>query len=138
MASGASLCNFFKQNEVDNLNEILLEDAKVTYFDNGYMIILAAVFAGEEKAQVAKFFCWLIAKDRNKIRNVFLKTICLYDDTNRRLSAITELCYAVTTFAVQAYNAVLSDSEIWIKFLSSDKQRCVFTQALLRFFFFFR
>ena len=108
MASGASLCNFFKQNEVDNLNEILLEDAKVTYFDNGYMIILAAVFVGEEKAQVAKFFCWLIAKDRDKIRNVFLKTICLYDDTNRRLSAITELCYAVTTLAVQAYNAVLS------------------------------
>ena len=56
----------------------------------------------------------------------------LFDDTNRRLSAITELCYAVTTLAEQAYNAVLSDSKIRIKFLASDKQRCVFTQALLR------
>ena len=55
----------------------------------------------------------------------------LFDDTKRRLSAITELCYVVTTLAVQAYNAVLSDSEIRVKFLASDKQRCVFTQALL-------
>ena len=31
----------------------------------------------------------------------------LFDDANRRLSAITELCYAATTLAVQAYNAVL-------------------------------
>ena len=56
----------------------------------------------------------------------------LFDDTNRRLSAVTELCYAVTALAVQAYNVVLSDSEIRIKFLASNKQRCVFTQALLR------
>ena len=56
----------------------------------------------------------------------------LFDNTNRRLSAITELCHAVTALAVQAYNVVLSDSEIRIKFLASNKQRCVFTQALLR------
>ena len=56
----------------------------------------------------------------------------LFDDTNRRLPAITELCYAVTTLAVQAYDAALSDSEIRIKFLASDNQRCVFTHALLR------
>ena len=31
------LYNFFWQTEVDNLNEILLEDANVTYFDNGYI-----------------------------------------------------------------------------------------------------
>ena len=31
------------------------------------MVTLAAVFVAEENAQVAKFFCWLIAKDRNKI-----------------------------------------------------------------------
>ena len=55
----------------------------------------------------------------------------LFDDTKQRPSAITELCYVVTTLAVQAYNAVLSDSEIRVKFLASDKQRCVFTQALL-------
>ena len=54
----------------------------------------------------------------------------LFDDTNRRLSATTELCYAVTALAVQAYNVVLSDSEIRIKFLTSNKQ--AFTQALLR------
>ena len=29
--------NFFWQNEVDNLNEILLKDANVTYFNNGYI-----------------------------------------------------------------------------------------------------
>ena len=46
----------------------------------------------------------------------------LFDNTNRRLSAITELCSAVTALAVQAYNAVLSDSEIRIKFLTSNKQ----------------
>ena len=56
----------------------------------------------------------------------------IFDDTNRRLSAVTELCYAVTILAVQAYDAVLSDSEIRIKFLVSDKQQFVFTQALLR------
>ena len=47
----------------------------------------------------------------------------LFDDANRRLSATTELCYAATTLAMQAYNAVLSDSEIRIKFLASDKQQ---------------
>ena len=41
----------------------------------------------------------------------------LFDDTNRRLSAIAELCYVVTNLAVQAYNAVLLDSEVRIKFL---------------------
>ena len=55
-----------------------------------------------------------------------------FSDANRHLSAIIELCYAVTTLAPQAYNAVLSDSEIRIKFLASDNQRCVFAQALLR------
>ena len=29
------LFNFFWQNEVDNLNNIFLKGAKVTYFDNG-------------------------------------------------------------------------------------------------------
>ena len=56
----------------------------------------------------------------------------LFDDTNRRLSATTKLCYAVTALAVQAYNVVSSDSEIRIKFLASNKLRCVFTPALLR------
>ena len=46
----------------------------------------------------------------------------LFDNINRRLSAIIKLCYAVTALAVQAYNAVLSGSEIRIKFLASDKQ----------------
>ena len=31
------LHNFFWQNEVVNVKEISLEDAKVTYFDNGYI-----------------------------------------------------------------------------------------------------
>ena len=47
----------------------------------------------------------------------------LFNDANRRLFAITELCNAVTTLAVQAYNAGFLDSEIRIKFLASDKQR---------------
>ena len=31
------LYNLFWQNEVDNFKEISLEDANVTYFDNGYI-----------------------------------------------------------------------------------------------------
>ena len=73
------------------------------------MVILATVFVGEENAQIAKFFCYLIAKDRHKLRNTFLKNECLFDDANRHLSAATKLCYAVTTLAVQDCNAVLSD-----------------------------
>ena len=36
----------------------------------------------------------------------------LFDDANRRLSAITELCHAVTTLSVQANDAVSLGSEI--------------------------
>ena len=82
------------------------------------MVILAAVFVGKENALVAKFFRGLTAKDGNKFRNY----TSLFDDANRRSSARTELCYAVSTLAVQVYSAVLSESEIRIKFLASDKQ----------------
>ena len=76
------------------------------------MVMLAAVFVGEENAQIAKFFCWLIAKDRNKLRHTFPKNMSFFDDANRCLSAPNELCYAVTTLSVQAYNAFLSASDI--------------------------
>ena len=85
------------------------------------MVILVAVFVGKGNAQVSKFFCWLIAKDRNKIRNIPKDYMSVFDNTNQCVSAITELCYAVITLAVQAYNAVLSASKIQIKFLASDK-----------------
>ena len=57
------------------------------------MAILAAVFVGEENAQIAKFACWLTEKDRNNLRNIFLKIPkSLFDNANRRLYAPTELC----------------------------------------------
>ena len=60
----------------------------------------------------------------------------LFDDTNRRLSTPNEVCYAVTTLTVQAYNATVFyqlatfESNFWHLITS-----CVFTRALLRFFF---
>ena len=39
---------------------------------------IAAVFVGEENAQIAKFFCWLKAKVRNKLRDIYQKNICLF------------------------------------------------------------
>ena len=96
------------------------------------MVILAAVFVGEPNAQIAKFFCWLIAKDMNKLWNIFLRIICLFLTMLIDVFLPTELCCAVTTLAVQAYNAVSSDSKIRIKFLASDNRQCDFTQALFR------
>ena len=57
------------------------------------MAILAAVFVGEENAQIAKFASWLTEEDRNNLRNIFLKIPkSVFDNANRRLSAPTELC----------------------------------------------
>ena len=61
------------------------------------------------------------------------ENMSLFDDANREgLSAAIELCYAVTALSVQAYIAVLLNSEFRSKLLASDNQRCVFAQALLR------
>ena len=64
--------------------------------------------------------CVLEAKDVLEDSTSAKDYLSLFDDANRRLSTPTELCYGVTTLAVQAYNAVLSDSEIPIKFSASN------------------
>ena len=115
--------SFFGKNEVDNLNEISLEDANVTYFDNCY---IGCSICRQRKCTGCKVLLLADSKRQEQKKEFISKDyMSLFDDTNRRLSAITELCYAVTTLAVEAYNAVLSDSEIRVKFLASDKQRCV-------------
>ena len=123
------LYNFFYQNEDDNLNEISLEDAYVTYFDTGY---IGCSICRRRNCTDCKVLLLVDSERQEQIEEYIPKDyIYLFDDANQRMSAITELCYAVTTLAVQAYNAVLLDCEIRIKFLASDKQRCVFPQALL-------
>ena len=50
------------------------------------------------------------------------------------LSAPTELCFAVTALAVQAYNAISSDVNIKMKLLTSGSDQCaLFTKALRLF-----
>ena len=123
-----NLCTPKDAVEVDNLNEISLEDANVTYFDNGY---IGCSICRRRKRTDCKVL--LLADNERQEQNkeyISEDYMSLFDYTNRRLSAITELRYAVTTLAVQACNAVLSDREIRIKFLAFDKRRCVFTQAL--------
>ena len=62
------------------------------------MVILAAVFVGEENAQVAKSFL-LADNERHEQNKEYISKdyMSLFDNINQRLSAITELCYAVTT-----------------------------------------
>ena len=55
------------------------------------MVVLAVVFVGEENAQVAKFL--LTDNERPEQNKEYIPEdyMSLFDDTNRRLSAITEL-----------------------------------------------
>ena len=111
--------NFFWQNEVNNLNEISLEDANVTYFDNGCSICRRRKCTG-----LGCKVLLLADSERQEQNKEYISTdyMSLFDDTNRRPSVITELCYAVSTLAEQAYNAVLSDTVARFKsnFLASD------------------
>ena len=105
---------FFWQNEDDNLNKISLKDARVTYFDTGYII---CSICWERNCTDCKVLLLVDSEKQEQIEEYIPKDyMSLFDDANRRLSAITELCYAVTTLAVQAYDAVLLDSETRIKF----------------------
>ena len=114
------LHNFFWQNKAVNLKEISLEDASVTYFDNGY---IGCNICRQRKHTGCKVLLLADNERQEQNKEIFPKDyMSLFDNTNRRLSAITELCYAVTALAVQAYNAVLSDNKIRFKFLASNKQ----------------
>ena len=88
------LYNFFWRNEVDNLNKISLEDANVTYFDNGY---IDCSICQRRKCTGCKILLLADSK-RQKQNKEYIPKDCmsLFDNTNRRLSATTELCYAVT------------------------------------------
>ena len=124
-------CNFFCQNDVDNLNKIFLEDANVTYFDNDY---IGCSICRRGKCTDCKVLLLTESERQKQIeKDIPQDYMSLFDDANRRLSAITELCYAVTTLVVQGYIAVLSHSGIRTKFLyliNSDvfllKRCCVF------------
>ena len=88
------------------------------------IVILAAVFVGKENAHCTGCKVLLLAdcERQKQIEECILKDyMSLFDDANRRSSARTELCYAVTNLAAQVYNAVLSKSEIRITFLASDE-----------------
>ena len=119
------------QNEVDNLNKTSFEDANVTYFVSG---CIGRSICRRRKCTDCKILLLADSEKEEKIEEYIPKEyLSLFDDANRGgLSAPTELCYATTALAVQAYNAVLSESEIRSKLLASDNQRYIFTQALLR------
>ena len=77
------------------------------------MVLLAKVFFAN--AQIAKFFCWLIAKDRKKMRNIFLKTICLFltmliDVCLPQLSSATLLQIWLCKLTMLFYQIVRFDS----------------------------
>ena len=86
-------------------------------------------------AQVAKFFCWLIAKDRNKLRNIFSKTICLYltmliDGRLPELSCVTLLqIWLRKLLTMLFYQKARFESHFW-RLINSDvfllKRCCVF------------
>ena len=69
------LHNFFWQNEVDNVKEISLEDANVTYFDNGY--IGCSIY---RRRKHTGYKVLLLADNERQEQNkeIFLKTICLF------------------------------------------------------------
>ena len=92
------------------INEISLEDANATYFDNGY---IGCSICRRRKCTGCKVLL-LADSERQELSREYISIdyMSLFNVANRRLSAITELYYAVTTLAAQAYNAVLSDSEI--------------------------
>ena len=110
---------FFLQNEADNLKEISLKDANVTYFDSGY---IGCSICRRRNCTDCKVLLPADSEKQEQIEEYIPKDyMSLFEDANRRLSAMTELCYAVTTLAVQAYDAVSLDSEIRIQFLACDK-----------------
>ena len=59
------------------------------------LIVLAAVFVGEENAQVAKFLRADNERQEQNKEYIPEDYMSLFDDTNRRLSAITELSSVV-------------------------------------------
>ena len=67
--------NFFGESEVDNLNKISLEDANVTYFDNGY---IGCIICWQRKCTDCKVLLLADSKRRSKLRNTFLKNIYLF------------------------------------------------------------
>ena len=123
------LWNFFWQNEVDNLNEISLENANVTYFDNDYI----ACSTCRRKCTGCKVL--LLADGERQEQNkeyISIDYMSLFDDTNRRPSAITELCYAVTTLCkltMLFYQIARFESNLWHLINSNVfllKRGCVF------------
>ena len=87
--------NFFGKIEVDNLNKISLEDANVTYFDNGYT---GCIICWQRKCTDCKVLLLADSKRQEQIEEYIPeKYMSLFEDANRRQSAPTELCYAVCT-----------------------------------------
>ena len=69
------LHNFFWQNKVVNLKEILLEVVNVTYFDNGY---IGYSICRRRKHIDCKVLLLADNERQEQNKEIFLKTICLF------------------------------------------------------------
>ena len=127
------LQDFFVQNAVDDLNLLSIVDANVTYFVSGY---IARSICRRRKCLGCRTQL-LAHEEREEPTEEFIpdEYMALFDDADRgRLSAPTELCFAVTALAVQACNAISSHVNMKMKLLTSGSdQRALFTKALRLF-----
>ena len=69
------LHNFFWQNEVVNLKKISLEDANVTYFDNGY---IGCSICRRRKHPGCKVLLLADNERQEQNKEIFQRTICLF------------------------------------------------------------
>ena len=84
------LHNFFWQNKVFNLKEISLEDANVTYFDNGY---IGYSICWRRKHTGCKVLLLADNERQEQNKEIFLKTICFF------LTILIDVCLPLLSCA---------------------------------------
>ena len=125
------LYDFFVGNEVGDLNQLSIVDGNVIYFVSGY---IARSICRRRKCVACQVQLLAAVQKEERIEEFIPDEYkALFDDANRGgLSAPTELCFATTALAVQAYNAISTDDETKMKLLTGNEHRAVFAKALHR------
>ena len=108
--------------DLDNVSEA---DSSVTYYVSGY---IARSISRRRKCQSCKEM--LIKNDEMPSIVDFAKNTLLELANRGGLAVPSDYCFAVSTLAVQAFDALTSDDSAKKKLLQCNNQRCAFVQAV--------
>ena len=134
-SSESPKCNwlhaFFMEREVDNLQEICMSDASVTFFVSGY---IGRSIGRRRKCAACKYML-LVDRDNEIFLSdyVLQDYMKLFDKADRGSLAVpTEFCFALMGIAVKGYNPISSDDTIKERLLSSSNQRLIFVLSIIK------